>query len=178
MLHGRCGSAGITILPTIELEPHRAAGRRLTASVTAAGERHLKVDQVMLRDRPGAQHRRASACEAAGVELGRDRRASGRCLLAHQRRQHLRGRRRHQPGAALTPVAIAEGRAFAETAVQRQPDRGRSPHHPDRRVHAAADRHRRPHRGAGAQLLRRDRRLPSGFRPMKQHAQPAGTSAR
>ncbi len=44
----------------------------------------------------------------------------------------------------LTPVAIREGHAFADTVFGKRPVAGRSRHHPDRGVLAARGRHRRP----------------------------------
>ena len=48
----------------------------------------------------------------------------------------------------LTPVAIREGHAFADTVFGKRPVAGRSRHHPDRGVLAARDRHGRPDRSA------------------------------
>ena len=46
----------------------------------------------------------------------------------------------------LTPVAIREGHAFADTVFGKRPVAGRSRDHPDRGVLAARGRHRRPDR--------------------------------
>jgi hypothetical protein len=50
----------------------------------------------------------------------------------------------------LTPVAIREGHAFADTRVRRPPAQGRPQPDRQRRLHPPRGRHRRPDRGGGA----------------------------
>ena len=53
----------------------------------------------------------------------------------------------------LTPVAIREGHAFADTVFGKRHVAGRSRHHPDGRVLAARSRHRGPDRGRGPRAV-------------------------
>ena len=66
----------------------------------------------------------------------------------------------------LTPVAIGEGRAIAETLFDDNPIK-MDHHDVPAAVFAAADRHGRPHRGRGAGQIRRHRFYTSRFKPMK-----------
>ena len=67
----------------------------------------------------------------------------------------------------LTPVAIREGHAFADTRVRRQADHGRSHQCTDRGVLRARDRRRRPHRDPGARRLAQTDIYKAMFRPLK-----------
>ena len=59
----------------------------------------------------------------------------------------------------LTPVAIREGHAFADTRVRQAPGPGRSRRHSDRGVLAARSRHRRPDGNRGARAVQPRRHL-------------------
>ena len=63
----------------------------------------------------------------------------------------------------LTPVAIREGHAFADTVFGKRPVAGRSRQHPDRGVLAARSRHGRPDRGRGARAVQPRRYLQDRF---------------
>ena len=67
----------------------------------------------------------------------------------------------------LTPVAIREGHAFADTRLRRQADAGRSHQCADRGVLRARTRRHRPDRGAGARAAAQIDIYKASFRPMK-----------
>ena len=77
----------------------------------------------------------------------------------------------------LTPVAIREGHAFADTVFGNKPDRRRPRAGADRRVLHAGDRHRRPARGTSpASATPSSTSTRPRFRPLK-HTLRAATSA-
>ena len=77
----------------------------------------------------------------------------------------------------LTPVAIAEGRAIAETLYNNNPIKMDHADVPTRGVQPAADRHGRTDRGGGAPRIRRDRHLQRALQADEEHACPDATSA-
>ena len=77
----------------------------------------------------------------------------------------------------LTPVAIREGHAFADTVFGKRPVAGRPRHHPDRGVLAAGSRHRRHD---GARSARASSATSTSTRPISARSRrrcPAATPA-
>ena len=123
-----------------------------------------------------ARPRRRSACSSTS---GRRR---GRRMVAQPRAENIYAVGDVTDRINLTPVAIAEGRAFAETVFNNNPTQDRPRRRAVGGVQPAADRHGRPDRGAGAPALRRDRRLQRplhadevhAVRPRRAHLDEAG----
>ena len=65
----------------------------------------------------------------------------------------------------LTPVAIREGHAFADTVFGKRPVQVDHAHHPDRGILAARSRHRRPDRDGSTRAIQPCRHLQGRFPP-------------
>ena len=114
--------------------------------------------------------------EAAGVDDRQARRDHRRRLFAHQCRQHLVDRRRHQPGPT-DAGGDPRGDVLRRDGVQGQSDQPGPRHHPDRGVLAAGDRHGRPVRGGCGEAVRRAGDLPRRVQADAQHPSSAGRTA-
>ena len=144
-------------------------GRR--ASV---GPRPVKVDRVMF-----ATGREPNT---AGLGLKRRREAGAAGAIGVDEYSRTRCRNIYAVGdvtnrVELTPVAIREGQAFADTVFGGQADAGRPHASPDRGLHPAGGRRGRPDRGAGAQRDRQGRGLRDALPPDEGHALRAGGAA-
>ena len=173
-LHEAMESKGIQILcHTIFERIDKRADGRLDALLSDG--KVLTADQMMLAIGriPNTED---LGLEAAGVEDRHAWRGRRRPLFAHQRRQHLVDRRRHQPRAA-DAGGDPRGDLLRRDGVQGQSDQPRPRDHPDRRLLAARDRHGRPVRGRCGEAVPTAGDLPRVVQADAQHALPGGRTA-
>ena len=130
----------------------REARRRHRCTSRMTGCDDIEADQVLFAvgRRPNIE---GLGCEAAGVELGE----KGEIKVDEDNRTNVPSI--YAVGdvtdrVQLTPVAIREGQAFADTVFGNKPTPGRLRLHPERRVQPSAARRRRHDRGPGAQPAR------------------------
>ena len=163
-----------------------AHAERPRSSRSRSAATALRADAVERRTRRGrrgaVRHRAAiptpaaSGLERAGVQLDERRRRHRRRVFADQRRAHLRvGDVTNRMN--LTPVAIREGHAFADTSTTTG-RRRRSRSVPSAVFAQPADRRGRPDRSGRAPQPRGGRHLPHQFPADAHHVRRAARSAR
>ena len=159
---------GIEIRARTEYRPASTSAATAMISTTATGD-EISADLVMYATgrKPNTRN---IGLEEVGVQLQRGRRGRRRRMVAHRGAAYLRGGRRHRP-ANLTPVAIAEGRALAETLFNNNPMTIDHDNVADGGVQPAAGRHGRPDASAQARQAAASRRhLSRALPPDEAHA--------
>ena len=133
----------------------------------AEGRQHARGRQGDVRHRAHAQHRAASGSRrpaSSWASKGEIRRATSTRATSVE---NIYAVGDVTDRVNLTPVAIREGHAFADTVFGSKPTDRRPRADPDRRVLHARDRHRRPARAQGARALPQARYLQGALPPLK-----------
>ncbi len=135
----------------------RPARRRIHLASVQRIEHRLRQGDV--RDRPAPQRRRSRAGESRRRHQSATTAASRSIIIRKTSVPNIYAIGDVTHRINLTPVAIREGHAFADTRVRQPPGSGRPRRHSDRGVLAARSRHRRIDGNAGARAFQSRRHL-------------------
>ena len=162
-LRGEMEKRGIKIVTKAIVEGDREGrSRPLRHAVRSRGRRRRQGD---VRDRPPSE-REGLGLEAAGVKLD-EKGAIAVNEFSQTSVPHIYAVGDVTDRIALTPVAIREGHAFADTVFGKKPTRVDHTESCDRRVHRARGRRGRHQRGGGVRRCDKVDIYKTSFRPMK-----------